>query len=161
MKAEIIQYIQVSIYLIFLDLYLYAHAHNLSRDHLFIYYHFARTVTIRVVTCNMMYPEFLDHSNIIDTTPVRPNPPPYVPPATSVEDDDLEVVEEPPPAYLSPRASATIFTTAYPPPIRNRTVRTVNPNVQIPDTYPGFAFCKFTPGKLETVIRLTVVVRTS
>ena len=127
--------------------------------------HFARTVAIRVVTCNMMYPEFLDHSDIINTTPVRPNPPPYVPPsftgapAATLVEDDLEVVEEPPPAYPSPRASTTIFTTAYPPPIRNRTVRTVNPNVQIPDTYPGFAFWKFTPGKIETVIRLTVVVR--
>ena len=137
---------------------------------LFIYYHLARSVAIRLVTCNMMYPEFLDHSDAFNTTPARPNPPPYVLPTVkdaSWVEGDLEIVEEPPPAYPSsnlpsPRvsaAAATIFTTAYPRTIRNRTVRTVNPNVQIPDTYPGFAFCKFTPGKIESVIRLTVVVR--
>ena len=143
---------------------MYAHALKCSRDYSIIYYHIART---RLATCSMMYPEFLDHSDTFNTTPARPQPPPYVlpsaPAASSVVGDQL-TEDEPPPAYRSPRvsttaAAATMFTTAYAPPIRNRTVRTINPNVQIPDTYPGFAFCKFTPGKIETVIRLTVVVR--
>ena len=37
-------------------------------------------------------------------------------------------------------------------------VRTLRTNVQIPDTYPGVAFCKFTPGIIETVIRSSIVV---
>ena len=32
-------------------------------------------------------------------------------------------------------------------------------NVQIPGVYPGAAFCKFTPGILETFIRSLTVVR--
>ena len=31
--------------------------------------------------------------------------------------------------------------------------------VQIPNVYPGCAFCKFVPGVLETLIRLAIVVR--
>ena len=116
----------------------------------------------------MMYPE-LDHSV---TTTARPEPPPYkaspvngILAVSSMEDDPEP--EGPPPAYPvsnlpSPRESnvpATIFTTTYPRSVGNRMVRTVNPNSQIPATYPGFAFCKFTPGRIETVIRFTVVVR--
>ena len=31
--------------------------------------------------------------------------------------------------------------------------------VQIPNVYPGCAFCKFVPGVIETLIRLAIVVR--
>ena len=116
----------------------------------------------------MMHPELLDHSESVHTTTDRSEPPPYrASPANGVlvvssMEEDL-APEEPPPAYplSSPRESnvpATIFTTTYPRSVGNPRVRTVNPNSQIPATYPGFAFCKFTPGRIETVIRFTVVV---
>ena len=38
-------------------------------------------------------------------------------------------------------------------------VQTVRANVQIPDVYPGPAFCLFAPGIIETFIRSSIVVR--
>ena len=38
-------------------------------------------------------------------------------------------------------------------------VQTVRTNVQIPEVYPGVAFCSFVPGIIETLIRSSVVVR--
>lgn len=118
----------------------------------------------------MMYPEPLDYPDTFNTSH---RPPPYmpsvngVPAISSAEGDELEEPpSEPPPAYpdsspprVSMMTTATMFTTAYPRPVRNRMVRTVDPDVQIPSIYPGFAFCKFTQGEIETVIRLSVVVR--
>jgi len=37
-------------------------------------------------------------------------------------------------------------------------VQTVRTNVQIPDMYPGIAFCGFTPGIIETIIRSSIAV---
>lgn len=124
----------------------------------------------------MMYPELLDYPGMFDNDH---KPPPYapsvngVPAISSVEGDEIEELPPlapptPPPAYPDSNysshtrvsaATATIFTTAYPWTIRNRVVRNVNPNEQAPSIYPGFAFCKFAPGKIETVIRLGLVVR--
>ena len=114
----------------------------------------------------MMYPELLDYPGTLNSNGMR-KPPPYVasvndvPTLTSVEDD------EPPPAYPDSNlqstcipVTATVVTTAHPRPIRNQVGRrTTNNEAQIPSIYPGFAFCKFTAGKVETAIRLVIMVR--
>ena len=118
----------------------------------------------------MMYPELLDYPGTLNSNGML-KPPPYVasvndvPTLTSVEDDELH--DEPPPAYPDSNlhstcipVTATVVTTAHPRPIRNQIGRrTANTEAQIPDIYPGFAFCKFTAGKLETAIRLVIMVR--
>lgn len=109
-------------------------------------------------------------SDYPDTLNTSLRPPPYAPalngvPAESSTPKDDEF-EEPPPAYPDSRPpsshllnTATIFTTGNSRPIRNRMVRTVNPDEQIVDVYPGFAFCKFPLGQIETFARLSVMVR--
>ena len=37
------------------------------------------------------------------------------------------------------------------------TPTTNNRNEQVPGFYPGFAFCKFIPGKMETAIRVSIL----
>lgn len=115
----------------------------------------------------MMHLEAMDYPG---TNGIR-KPPPYVesvndvPTLTSVEDDELH--DDPPPAYPGSNVHGacvpttnTIFTTAHSRPIaRNQMVRAANADAQIPDIYPGLAFCKFIAGKIETAIRLTIVVR--
>ena len=114
----------------------------------------------------MMHPEPLDYPSTNGTL----KPPPYVesvndiPTLSPVEDDELH--DDPPPAYPGSNihgscvpTTTTILTTAHSRPMRNQTVRAANAGAQIPDIYPGFAFCKFIVGKIETAIRLTIVVR--
>lgn len=117
-----------------------------------------------------MFQSSLNHP---DTFNANPRPPPYVisndgAPAQLEEGDGLIIPDEPPPAYpissphvhVSTTASAAIFTAGNSrPAVRNPMVRNVSPDAQIPDVYPGCAFCKFPPGIIETVIRSSVVVR--
>jgi len=37
-------------------------------------------------------------------------------------------------------------------------IPTLHNNPQVPGCYPGFAFCRFTPGIIETIIRVSIVV---
>jgi len=61
------------------------------------------------------------------------------------------------PAYVGQQH--TVVVTAPQVPMQNVVfVQTVPINQQKPGIVPGFAFCKFTPGVLETVIRVSLVV---
>lgn len=67
-----------------------------------------------------------------------------------------------PPAYPYPQQqqAASVVVVGGAPANQNvLVVRTVRANVQIPDVYPGLAFCQFVPGMLETFIRSATAVR--
>ena len=85
-------------------------------------------------------------------------PPPggyYYPPPSGV----AATSQPPPPAYQQQQTTGVVVVGA-PPVVQNvMVVRTVRANVQIPDVYPGLAFCMFAPGIIETMIRSSIVVR--
>ena len=65
------------------------------------------------------------------------------------------------PAYpQQQQATSVVFAGGVPAVNQNvLIVQTVRTNVQIPEVYPGVAFCSFVPGIIETLIRSSVVVR--
>ena len=68
--------------------------------------------------------------------------------------------QPPPPAYQQQQTTGIVVVGAQPPMAQNvLVVQTVRANVQIPEVYPGPAFCMFTPGIIETLIRSSIVVR--
>ena len=94
--------------------------------------------------------------------------------ATGKQGETL-MVADPPPPYYTPNPPAVVSQQAYQPayvgqqhtvvvatpqvPMQNVVlVQTVPINQQKPGIAPGFAFCKFTPGVIETVIRVSLVV---
>jgi len=117
----------------------------------------------------MMHPSFFDNSDTFTSSP-GPRPPPYVsstdgtPASPAAVGGGLEA--EPPPAYpvstphVQVSNTAMIFTTGNSRPVlRNLMIHTVHPDSQVQGTYPGFAFCRFTPGKIETLIRSSIAVK--
>ena len=64
------------------------------------------------------------------------------------------------PAYpQQQQATSVVFAGGVPANQNVLVVQTVRTNVQIPEVYPGVAFCSFVPGIIETLIRSSVVVR--
>ena len=75
--------------------------------------------------------------------------------ATGKQGETL-MVADPPPPYYTPNPPAVVSQQV---PMQNVVlVQTVPINQQKPGIAPGFAFCKFTPGVIETVIRVSLVV---
>ena len=67
--------------------------------------------------------------------------------------------QPPPPAYQQQQTTGVVIVGGPTPVAQNvLVVRTVRANVQIPDVYPGPAFCLFAPGIIEIFIRSSVVV---
>lgn len=84
-------------------------------------------------------------------------PPPaaafYPPPGTVI-------AGQPPPAYGQQQTANVVMVGGAPTPVQNVVVvQTIRANVQIPEVYPGVAFCMFAPGIIETVIRISLMVR--
>ena len=66
-----------------------------------------------------------------------------------------------PPAYPQQQQATSVVYAGGVPAVNQNVliVQTVRTNVQIPEIYPGVAFCSFVPGIIETLIRSSVVVR--
>lgn len=67
----------------------------------------------------------------------------------------------PPPSYSQQQQASSVVVVGNAPPVTQNVmvVHTVRPNVQIPELYPGVAFCMFPPGLIETIIRASITVR--
>ena len=70
------------------------------------------------------------------------------------------IAGQPPPAYAQQQTSNVVVVGGAPTAAQNVVVvQTVRANVQIPEVYPGVAFCMFSPGIIETIIRISTMVR--
>lgn len=97
---------------------------------------------------------------------IEPTAPPfpYAPGAAPGEYGAQQPVQYPapnPPSYYPPGQQQQGANVAFVPAAQNVRVVNVRTNLQIPDVYPGIAFCKFIPGIVETSIRLSLMVRLS
>ena len=70
-------------------------------------------------------------------------------------------VQQPPPAYNQQQQTTGVVVVGGAPAVTQNVlvVQTVRANVQLPEVYPGPAFCLFAPGLVETFIRTSIVVR--
>jgi len=93
-------------------------------------------------------------------------PPPYIPGVVTEYEGQQPAYPSsavpPPPSYPGhqQQTSANVAFFGGTPVTQNvLVIQTVRANAQVPDVYPGFAFCKFTPGIIETLIRTSLAVR--
>ena len=96
---------------------------------------------------------------------VEPAAPPYAPPyapeqVTGYAQQPVQYPLGHPGVVLPAQTTSVAFAGGVPAVNQNvLIVQTVRTNVQIPEVYPGVAFCSFVPGIIETLIRSSVVVR--
>ena len=85
----------------------------------------------------------------------------YPPGAYYPAPSSFGAVQPPPPANNQQTTNVVVVGGTVPVPVAQNVlvVQTVRTNVQIPEVYPGPAFCLFAPGIIETFIRSSIVVR--
>lgn len=88
-------------------------------------------------------------------------PPPQYPPAVAYYPPPGSVIAGQPPTYAQQQQASNVVVVGGAPTVPQNVlvVQTIRANVQIPEVYPGVAFCKFAPGIIETIIRVSLMVR--